>query len=152
MAGHGPKELNWWNGLPYPDFALPASDEEYSLEVIAVCAEDAIGNFDAKETGQRTIEVVAKVNSRPARKKVAIKLCLGYNPDLDTVTDLAGRLKKDRPFALLLEWNKSSSWGGWYFRHAIVDNVKLKIERMTASGRREATSAGAPGPCAADVD
>lgn len=121
-----PKELDWWRqGEPR---------REYSLEVIAICDTDAIGDFNAKQ-----IELVAKVNTRLPRKNVTIKLSLGDNPEFETMTELVGRLKKDRQFALLLEFaelnNKGDRERKWHFGHALVDNVKLKIETMNGDAK-----------------
>lgn len=114
-----PKRIEWWE----------KKKRGRSLEVVAICDTDAKGDFNKKK-----IELLAKVNTRLSRKTVTIKLSLGRKTELETVTELAGRLKKDRQFALLLEFaklNRGDKKRKWHFGHALVDNVKLKIETMT---------------------
>jgi len=113
--------LDSWNGK---------FGESCSFEVLAVCETDAIGEFPP--SGEKTIQLVAKVNTRLARESVAITLRLGNDAKFDTVTELAGRLKKDRQFSLLLEYQNDPKHDrkGWFFNHALVDNIKLKIEKM----------------------
>lgn len=112
MANTGAQPLNWWRKF----------GKDFSFEVIAVCGADAIADFSAKN-----IELAAKVNSRLSREKVTITLDLGGNTEFETLVELAGRLKKDRQFALLLQ---PASGSDWSFAHALVDNVKIAIKKM----------------------
>ncbi len=120
---NSPISLDWWR------------ERKCSFEVIAICQEDAIGDFDGKTNDQRKIHLVAKLNTRLSRAKVEIELCLGNDAEFETMTELTGRLKKDRQFALLLEFGKLNGTDKdktWHFGHALVDNVKLRIETMTS--------------------